>query len=690
MDFASLLIKADSRQPKQATKDLASLEHQAKKTDTTVSKLGGSFKTFIAAAAVGITIHSVTAQIKDLSNSASDLFETISKTEQIFGDSASSIKIWSEDSAKAMGQSQRQALDAAGTFAIFAKSAGVAGDELVAFSERITVLASDLASFYNTSPEDAIVAIGAAMRGEMEPIRRYGVMLDDVTLRQEALRMGLIKTTKEALTPQQKILAASEQIFKQTAIAQGDYLRTADGLANTQREYNATIEDTKAKLGEDLMPLMKQWYDLLIKIADVAVDPLSDLLKGLSIEIRLLKGESLESIRTTEALSAAMKKGGHEGASILFDRLGVLNEKFAETKQKIEDIQNPSTALGRIWQAMGGSKLGDDLKIQQEQLKKYEDQIKKVKEALSTISDNAPEKPSAPAAIASPVVEDTSWSDFGKILDQTSKLNEQKLEITKQSNAAITAENERQLAADIRRDEEYRMLVESAEMARIDNIPNQIERELALHEYKFARMKEIYQAGSDEMLAIEAIQESKRQAIIKKSNNLAFDAGQDFFGSMANLTKQFAGEQSEAYMTMFNISKAFALAKAGLKLGEALSEAGASAPPPYNLIPIAIAGAEFATIIADIAAVNFAGMKDKGGTIPAGKWGIAGEFGPEIINGPATVTSREETASMLGKGMNVKVINVLDPDMLSDYLSTDKGEELVMNVIRRNRDEIGF
>ena len=35
---------------------------------------------------------------------------------------------------------------------------------------------------------------------------------------------------------------------------------------------------------------------------------------------------------------------------------------------------------------------------------------------------------------------------------------------------------------------------------------------------------------------------------------------------------------------------------------------------------------------------TFAGMFAKGGAIPSGKWGIAGEAGPEIIHGPATVT----------------------------------------------------
>uniref|UniRef100_UPI002FF3E601 hypothetical protein n=1 Tax=Enterobacter hormaechei TaxID=158836 RepID=UPI002FF3E601 len=49
---------------------------------------------------------------------------------------------------------------------------------------------------------------------------------------------------------------------------------------------------------------------------------------------------------------------------------------------------------------------------------------------------------------------------------------------------------------------------------------------------------------------------------------------------------------------------------------------------------------------AEAAAVPFAGMYDNGGTIPRGQFGIVGENGPEIVNGPANVTSRRRTAAL--------------------------------------------
>lgn len=43
----------------------------------------------------------------------------------------------------------------------------------------------------------------------------------------------------------------------------------------------------------------------------------------------------------------------------------------------------------------------------------------------------------------------------------------------------------------------------------------------------------------------------------------------------------------------------------------------------------------------------FAGMYDSGGTIGSGQFGIVGEYGPEIVQGPAVVTGRRQTAALL-------------------------------------------
>lgn len=184
---------------------------------------------------------------------ASDLNETTTAVGQVFGDAADAIISFADTADRKLGQTKQQALLAAQTFGIFAKSAGLTGKPLSTFTTGLVTLAGDLASFYNTSPADAIEAISAGLRGESEPLRRYGVLLDDLTLRNEAFALGIYKG-KGPLTQQQRILAAQAVILKQTGIAQGDFARTSDGLANQQRILQSSLEDTQTKLGTALLP----------------------------------------------------------------------------------------------------------------------------------------------------------------------------------------------------------------------------------------------------------------------------------------------------------------------------------------------------------------------------------------------------------------------------------------------------
>ena len=212
----------------------------------------------------------------DAVKAASDLSETISKVGVLFGESAKDIEKFADGAASSLGQTKQQALDAAATFATFGKAAGLSGKDLSKFSIDFVKLSSDLASFNNTSPEQAINAIGSALRGEAEPLRAYGVLLDDASLRQAALELGIISTTKNALTPQQKVLAAQELIYKQTGAAQGDFERTSDGLANKTRILTAQLENAKVTIGEALLPIVLELSTFFSKNVIPIVQNLAD------------------------------------------------------------------------------------------------------------------------------------------------------------------------------------------------------------------------------------------------------------------------------------------------------------------------------------------------------------------------------------------------------------------------------
>lgn len=184
----------------------------------------------------------------------SELEDSSAAAGVVFGDSMSKIIDQSKTAGSTLGMTSQQVINAANTYGTYGKAAGLSGDELAGFSTELTSLAGDMASFKGTSTEQAIEAVGAALRGETEPIRAYGVMLDDTAMREEAMAQGLIKSTKEALTPQQKILAARALIMKQTSDAQGDFARTSTSTANVAKTLAAEQENLSAKMGGLLAP----------------------------------------------------------------------------------------------------------------------------------------------------------------------------------------------------------------------------------------------------------------------------------------------------------------------------------------------------------------------------------------------------------------------------------------------------
>lgn len=53
------------------------------------------------------------------------------------------------------------------------------------------------------------------------------------------------------------------------------------------------------------------------------------------------------------------------------------------------------------------------------------------------------------------------------------------------------------------------------------------------------------------------------------------------------------------------------------------------------------------------AGMKSAGMFDNGGFIPRGQFGIVGEYGPELVDGPAHITSRKKTAALAAAALTI-------------------------------------
>jgi hypothetical protein len=197
---------------------------------------------------------------------ASDFNETVSKSGVIFGEASTEIKAFADTAAQSLGLSKQAALDASATMGIFGKSAGLAGADLSNFSIEMVKLSGDLASFHNANPADVALALGAALRGEAEPIRKFGVLLNDAAVKAQAMKMGLYDGTG-ALDAQAKVLATQKIILQQTSDAQGDFARTSEGAANQQRILKAQVDNAKISIGQAFLPILEAVLPVLVTFA---------------------------------------------------------------------------------------------------------------------------------------------------------------------------------------------------------------------------------------------------------------------------------------------------------------------------------------------------------------------------------------------------------------------------------------
>ena len=205
-----------------------------------------------AALAGAFTLGAISDQVRQMIDAGSRLQESQSKVGVVFGDSARQINAWADTASSAMVMSKQSALEAAGTFGNLFQAFGIAQGKAGEMSTTLVQLAADLASFNNSSTDDAIQAIRSGLSGETEPLKRFGVALNDARLKAEAFNMG-IYDGKGILDAQQKSLAAYSIILKDTKLAQGDVARTADNYANTMRSLQAAVSDAQATIGTELV-----------------------------------------------------------------------------------------------------------------------------------------------------------------------------------------------------------------------------------------------------------------------------------------------------------------------------------------------------------------------------------------------------------------------------------------------------
>lgn len=399
-------------------------------------------------------------------------------------------------------------------------------------------------------------------------------------------------------------------------------------------------------------------------------------------------------------LSAEVSKEMDENGSSLNDALkereGILNQAAKDYAETLENIRKSEEELKKSSEGKQGESVLDNL--------------------FGTSSGNSVNAINTAGKKASNVIDTLKreWDSFYKSLVSESKnslserqrleieYNEKNIELQKYAAVASAEEiskakqlieeqyqlKKKELEENAQK-EYYSIMENETELLRMEtqkriDIINQMYKDnlLSATQYMEAQSKLIdsyyKNAGKkktkDTILSDESVDRVNKLKDV--TQNLS-DAFSDMAGSM--------NKSSSSYKALFAIQKGFAVASATMNAILAWSQA-LSDPTQMSwiakLTQYANAIALTANIISQLRSVQ---MYDKGGEIKAGELGIVGEYGPELIQGPATVTSRKDTADILNRNQSNIVVNLIeDNEKAGTVTENATDEETIIDIFVSN------
>ncbi|MDB2046472.1 hypothetical protein PM021_10165 [Clostridium perfringens] len=198
---------------------------------------------------------------------ASDINESLSKSEVVFGNNAKAVEEWSKAATTSFGASQNEALEMVSKFGAMGKAMGLNSEQTKDYSMNLTQLAGDLASFNNISVDMANTALTGVFTGETESLKGLGIVMTQVNLQRFAESQGIHKKIQD-MTQAEQVQLRYNYVMSQTKDAQGDYMRTSDSAANSAKTFRKSLANLSASFGQFLLaltPLIQVATSLIVK-----------------------------------------------------------------------------------------------------------------------------------------------------------------------------------------------------------------------------------------------------------------------------------------------------------------------------------------------------------------------------------------------------------------------------------------
>lgn len=234
------------------------------KTNTQIEKFDAGARA--ANVGAGILVAGIGLLAVEAGKSASALQQATGAVESVFGAHAAEAKKYAAEAAQNVGLATSEYSQLAAVIGAQLKNMGTPMSGLATQTNDLVALGGDLAATFGGTTADAVAALSSLLRGERDPIERYGVSIKqaDVNARLAATGMGDLEGAALRAAETQATLAL---LTEQTADANGQFAREADTAAGAQQRANAEWENAQAALGEALLPVMAELSGMLSDVA---------------------------------------------------------------------------------------------------------------------------------------------------------------------------------------------------------------------------------------------------------------------------------------------------------------------------------------------------------------------------------------------------------------------------------------
>lgn len=296
-------------------------------SDTMSSSLIGAFKA-VAGSAAFVQVARMLADLGMQSiQLASDLEEVQNVVDVTFGSGADKVGEWAKNAASQFGLTELQAKKYASTLGAMFKSGGIDDSQVMEMSTSLAGLAADMASFYNLDFDTAFTKIQSAMAGLSMPMRQLGIDMTDTAMAAFVMEHDYAKTWGK-MSEQEQTMVRYAALMEKTAGAQGDFVRTSDSFANSQRRMQTGFDTLKAQLGQALLP-----------IATTLTNAVNDLLDVLTWQPPETAFDKAEESMADAAGTAARAQGILGYMDSLYEKYGDAATKSDEWAQALEKLK---------------------------------------------------------------------------------------------------------------------------------------------------------------------------------------------------------------------------------------------------------------------------------------------------------------------------------------------------------------